>query len=475
MATTPSHHNDLYIDEKAEKMLLRKLDRWIIPPVMLLYLFSFLDWVGVGNARLYGLEEDLGLVGDQYQLAVSILFVTYTLSEVPSNIVLKKFTPSRWLALITTGWGVVATLTGIVQSFYGLIICRLLLGALEGGLFPGLAVYLTFFYTKRELALRIAYLFVSSAIAGSLGGLLAYAFGFMDGISGMRGWRWILVLEGVPTVILGIAAWFWLANDPETAYFLSSDERDLAVRRMQRQIGHTVSSGQLHKKDAYAGFLDWKIWVFAVAQFGVDLVLYGYATFLPTIIQGLGSWSIAQVQALTIPCYALGALTYLVVAWLSDRSQRRAAYIVGFGLVSAAGYAILLSPSLGAVKYFGCCVVAISLYVIVGIPLAWLPSNNPRYGKRTVAVGLQVTVGNLAGIPAPFLYSSKDGPRFIVGHSVSMAMILMAMVLFLTMGLWFRHANGRRASGDDDHLVEGMTDEEIAELGEDNPAYRYTW
>lgn len=161
MAVTPDPHDDLYIDEKAKKMFLRKLDRWIIPPVMLLYLFSFLDRVNIGNARLYGLEEDLDLVGDQYQLAVSILFVTYILSEVPSNIALKKFTPSRWLALITAGWGVVAALTGIVQSFHGLIICRLLLGALEGGLFSGLAVYLTF-YTTRELALRIAYLFVFS-------------------------------------------------------------------------------------------------------------------------------------------------------------------------------------------------------------------------------------------------------------------------------------------------------------------------
>ncbi|KAI8650985.1 MFS domain-containing protein [Fusarium keratoplasticum] len=294
MAVTPDPHDDLYIDEKAKKMFLRKLDRWIIPPVMLLYLFSFLDRVNIGNARLYGLEEDLDLVGDQYQLAVSILFVTYILSEVPSNIALKKFTPSRWLALITAGWGVVAALTGIVQSFHGLIICRLLLGALE------------------------------------------------------------------------------------------------------------------------------------------------------------------------------------VVAWLSDRSQRRAAY-VGFGFVSAAGYAVLLSPSPGGVKYFGCCVVAIGLYVIVGIPLVSLPSNNPRYGKRTVAAGLQVTIGNLAGIPAPFLYNSKDDPCFIVGHSVSMAMILMAMALFLTMGLWFRHVNERWASGDDGDRVEGMTEEEIAELGESNPEYRYTW
>ncbi|KAJ4192426.1 hypothetical protein NW767_010652 [Fusarium falciforme] len=219
MAATPDTHDDPYIDDKAKKMFLRKLDRWIIPPVMLLYLFSFFDSVNIGNARLYGLGEDLDLVGDQYQLAVSILFVTYILSEVPSNIAFQKFTPSRWLALITTGGGVMAALTSIIQSFHGLIICRLLLNALEGSLFPGLAVYLAFFYTKRELALRIAYLFVSSAIAGSAGGLLAYTIGFMDDISGMRGWRWILVLEGVPTLILGISAWFWLANDPETAHF----------------------------------------------------------------------------------------------------------------------------------------------------------------------------------------------------------------------------------------------------------------
>jgi len=116
---------------------------------------------------------------DQFQTAVSILFVTYILSELPSNLVLKKLTPSRWIAFITTAWGIIASLTGIVQSYGGLIACRLLLGAVEGGLFPGMAVYLTFFYTKRELALRIGYLFVSAALAGACGGLLAFGIGHM--------------------------------------------------------------------------------------------------------------------------------------------------------------------------------------------------------------------------------------------------------------------------------------------------------
>lgn len=127
---------------------------------------------------------------DQFQTAVSVLFVTYILSELPSNWILKGYVrPSRWIAFITVSWGIIATLTGVVQNYAGLIVCRLLLGLVEGGLFPGCAIYLTFFYTKRELALRIGYLFVSAALAGAFGGLLAYGIGHMDGIAGQRGWR----------------------------------------------------------------------------------------------------------------------------------------------------------------------------------------------------------------------------------------------------------------------------------------------
>lgn len=144
---------------------------------------------------LYGLEDDLGLSTTQYQTAVSLLFVTYILSELPSNLILKHYVrPSRWIASITTAWGIIATLTGITQNYAGLIVCRLFLGLVEGGLFPGMAIYLTFFYTKRELALRIGYLFVSAALAGACGGLLAYGIGYMDGVAGQRGWRWIMII-----------------------------------------------------------------------------------------------------------------------------------------------------------------------------------------------------------------------------------------------------------------------------------------
>ncbi|KAB5526397.1 major facilitator superfamily transporter [Coniochaeta sp. 2T2.1] len=450
----------------------------LIPLVMLLYLFSFLDRVNIGNARLYHLEADLGLEGSQFQVAVSILFVTYIIFEVPSNLVLKKFTPSRWIAFITMAWGIIATLTGLVNSYGSLIACRLLLGAVEAGLFPGLNVYLTFFYTRHELAVRVGYLFVSAAIAGALGGLLAYGIGHMDGVAGMRGWRWILIIEGLPTLFLGVATFFLLPNDAEHAYFLTDEEKKLQVERHAREYGMTTSARQFSKSDMMKAFKDWKVWAFCVAQFGCDTMLYGkapgYSTFLPTIIKGLGEWSTAQVQLLTIPCYFLGAAAYMGVAYLSDHTQKRGLFCVIFGTISVVGYGILISPSAAGVHYFGCFMVALGLYVLVGLPLAWLPNNTPRYGKRTTANGMQLTLGNASGIMAPFIYPSSNAPRYIKGNAVSLSMVGMATLIYGFMWFWFDRENGRRATGEMEAHHERLSDDELAELGDESPHFVYT-
>jgi MFS family permease len=312
--------------------------------------------------------------------------------------------PSRWIAFITISWGIIATLTGIVQNYGGLIACRLMLGAVEGGLFPGMAVYLTFFYTKRELALRIGYLFVSAALAGACGGLLAFGIGHMDGVAGQRGWRWIIIIEGLPTVVLGIATLWILPDNPATTYFFTPKEKRLAAARLTRQTGYTAKAAEFHWDDVKKCVKDWKVWAFCFAQFGADVMLYGFSTFLPTIIRGIQpKASTALIQVYTIPCYALGAITYLIVARISDHQQRRGLYAALFGFVSIIGYALLISDTSSGVHYAGCFFVAMGLYVNVGLPLAWLPTNSPRYGKRTTATGLQLSIGNCAGIMSSFV------------------------------------------------------------------------
>ncbi|GJD00133.1 Major facilitator superfamily transporter [Colletotrichum higginsianum IMI 349063] len=462
------------VDAAAEKKIVRKLDMHIIPLVMLLYLFSFLDRVNIGNARLYNLERDLDMHGNQFQVAVSILFVTYIIFEVPSNLVLKLFTPRRWIAFITVSWGVIATLTGLVHSYGALLACRLLLGAVEAGLFPGLNVYLTFFYSKHELALRVGYLFVSAAIAGGLGGLLAYAIGHMDGVEGLSGWRWIMVIEGLPTVVLGVITYFALPNDAATAYFLTDDEKAVMARRRAREYGNTSSAQEFSRDDMFKAFMDWKVWVFSIAQFGADTMLYGFSTFLPTIINGLGTWTVAQVQLLTVPCYFLGAVVYMCMAFLSDRMQRRGLFCVIFGSISVIGYGVLISPSSNGVHYFGCFLVAAGLYVVVGLPLAWLPNNSPRYGKRTTASGMQLTIGNCSGVMSSFIYQAVDKPRYIRGHAVTLSMVGMATCLYGFLWFWYSRENKQREAGRVQSKYADLSDDELAELGDESPRYRYT-
>ncbi|KAI2471606.1 DNA-repair protein rad2 [Annulohypoxylon bovei var. microspora] len=455
-----------------EKKLLRKLDLHIIPLVMLLYTFSFLDRVNIGNARLYSMEKDLGLVGNQFQVAVSIFFVTYLLFEIPSNLVLKPLTPSRYIAAVAVGWGIIATCTGFVHSYGALIAVRLILGVVEAGLFPGLNVYLTFFYTKQELALRVGYLFVSAAISGALGGLLAYGIGQMAGIAGYSGWRWIFIIEGLPSIVIGVAAFFLLPNDIEHAYFLTPEEKKLATARHLRHYGFTESAAKFSKNDMMAAFKDWKIWLFCLGQFGVDTMLYGYSTFLPTIIRGLGEWSTAEIQLLTIPCYFVGAMTYMGIAFLSDRLQMRGMFCVIFGTISVVGYGVLLSDSSAGVHYFGCFLVATGLYVTVGLPLAWLPSNTPRYGKRTTANGMQLTSGNTAGIMSSFIYPSTAGPRYIEGNAISLSLVGMSACLFGFLWFWFARENRKRDEGPLKPIHENLSEDELAELGDDSPRYK---
>ncbi|KAH8663785.1 putative MFS transporter [Ilyonectria robusta] len=459
------------IDHQAEKRLVRKIDKYIVPMVMMTYLLCFLDRTNIGNARLFGLEEDLKLHGDQYQIAVAVLFIPYVLVEVPSNMLLKKFTPSKWLATITVSWGIVSTMMGIVQSFGGLIACRLLLGLLEGGLFPGLTVYLTMFYTKQELALRIGYLFVSSALAGACGGLLAYGIGFADGTAGLSGWRWVFILEGIPTVLFGIAIWLFLADSPETAWYLNDDEKRLLVARLERQTGFYQ---EFDKKDAILAFKDWKVWLFAAAQFGVNSMLYSYSVFLPSIIKGLGHWTAPQSQALTVPCYILGAISYLTVAKLSDMHQLRGVYQIAFASICIVGYGISLANVGSAVHYFATFLISLGLFVAVGIPLAWLPSNNPRYGKRTTATAIQIMVCNCSGIVAPFLYPTSDAPRYVMGYSVSIALLGYGILIYGFMSLYLNHVNQRRKAGKEDHKIVGLSEEQINALGDKSPRFVYT-
>ncbi|KAH7082842.1 major facilitator superfamily domain-containing protein [Paraphoma chrysanthemicola] len=463
------------VDAETERKLLRKLDMRIIPMICWIYLMNFMDRVNIGNARLYRLEADLNLTGNQYQIAVSILFVTYVIFETPSNLIIKKMQPARYLAGLVFIWGLVATFSAFVNNFASLVACRLLLGMFEAGLFPGVILYLSMFYNKRNLALRQAMFYGTSAIAGALGGLVAYAIGELDGAGGWSGWRWIIAINGIPTVLTAFVTPFVLPNSPETAKFLSEDDRRNLIALRSAEIGQTRSAQEMSKKDVMEGVKDWKTYTYAIAQFVGLGMLYSFSVFLPTIISGMGGdWTPQIVQALTIPVYFAGFISYIICAFYSDKIQQKGIFCIGGLTVSMLGYIFLIINKGLVVSYIGTFIVALGLWVATGAAFTWINNNNPRYGKRAYASGMQITIGNISGVASPFLYSANMAPTFFAGYGATIGLLSLGIVLYIALHVFFRMENKKKREGKYDYLMEGKTEEEIAEMGEKNPRYMYT-
>lgn len=464
---------------EVESRLLKKLDRRIIPMACWIYLMNFMDRVGIGNARLYDMEADLGLVGDQYQIAVSILFVTYCLFETPSNLIIKKLKPARYIAGLLFFWGLIAVFTGFVNNFGSLVACRLLLGTFEAGLFPGIMLYLTTFYHKKQISLRTAYFYSISAISGAVGGLVAYGIGFMhndgQGTAGWLAWRWVFTINGIPTVLTAPLVLWVLPNDPQTASFLTEKDRSDLIRLREAEVGQTKSAQEMHKEDVMEAIKDWKIWALSIAQFCSHSVLYSFSVFLPTIIQQMGQWNTAQVQCLTIPVYFVGFITYLVCAKISDKTQQRGLFCIGGGITMIIGYCMLIANYNTGLSFTGCFFVAAGLWTGSGSGMAWITVNQPRYGKRAFASGIFITIGNSAGVASPFLFSNADrASGWRPGYGASIGMLVLAVCIHTAVYLTFRNKNKRKLAGLEDWRIEGKTEAEIAEMGEHNPRYIYT-
>jgi len=463
------------VSKAREQQLIRKLDIRILPMIMWMYLMSFMDRVIIGAARLYGVEEDLNLGPNEFQLAVSILFVTYCIFETPSNLIIKRLNPAYYLCGLTFCWGIIATFTAFVQGLGGLLACRLLLGIFEAGFFPGVIIYLTIFYNKRELALRTGYFFSAAAISSAVGGLVAYGIGEgMDGTAGWRAWRWILLINGAATAVTAPFVPFILPGSVEKAKFLTEQDRKDLLWLRTSEVGQTASGQDLQKKDVMDGVKDWKTYAYGLAQFCSHLMLYSFSVFLPTVINRLGEFDQGQSNALTVPVFALGAIVYIISCWASDRLQVRGPFTMGAFFVAIVGYAMLISNGDVAVKFAGTFIVACGCYTSVGLGFAWLASNNPRYGKRAYASGMQITIGNSAGVAAPFLFADSTEPRFIPGYSASIATLAVGMCIHAAMSYWFHKQNKNRAAGKEDWKMEGKTPEEVADMGDLNPMYRYT-
>lgn len=311
----------MFTPEEEDK-LYRKVDYRIMPILSLLYLLSFMDRGNIGNARIEGLEAELNMNSQQFNTTLSCFFITYCLCEVPANLIMKKFRrPSHWLGLVTTTWAIVMTLMGVVQSYGGLLAARLALGVAEAGLFPGVILYLSIWYPRHRSQSRVAFFFGAATLAGAFSGLLAYGIGFMSGVGGYAGWRWIFILEGLATFVAGIASFWAISDYPQDCKWLTKEEADWLIYKKAIDSGVHGETEEVSWTYVRQALTSWQTYLAVLYYFGVVVPLYAISLISPTLITAFGKFSRPQVQLLTVPMYAVACIFVVVTSILADRQK----------------------------------------------------------------------------------------------------------------------------------------------------------
>ncbi|KAM3534524.1 hypothetical protein MY4038_002212 [Beauveria bassiana] len=451
------------IDARSERKLLLKLDLYFVPIIMLVYLTCFLDRSNIGNVKVAGMPEDIGASPKQFSTAVSIFYATYVAFEPPWSVMMKWLTPRILLTSLCVVWSLCTVLTGFIHNVAGLYAVRLVLGACEAGLFPALNLYLTMVYKRQEQAIRVSYLFVCTAIAGAFGGLLAYCLLKMDGVAGLAGWRWVYIIEGIFSILVAPLIWFGLPNDPSKAYFLTDEEkRIMKVRAFQR--AQYMGSEDFSWEEIRIGLKDPKLYMSGAIQFCQDILLYGFSTFLPSIIVSMG-YSVIQAQYLSIPVYIFGGLAFLAAAFISDRYCIRGPLLWLTNVPGIVGYVLIICSSSNGVKFLGTFLCAVSVYNGPGLNLTWLNVNVAPHYRRATAIGMQLSIGNSAGVVAGQIYRTAP---YRLGNVFSVAALGLSQVLIVVKWLYLRRQNREK-----ERYLTGEEDGRRVRTGDRAPDFKY--
>lgn len=411
----------------------------------------------------------------QYAAALSLFFVSYSIFEPLTNVLLKRFSPKLFLTITMCLWGLCMTLMGFSYNFSGLTAARWFLGLTEAGLFPGINFYLSCWYKRKELGVRAAIFFSAAALAGSFGGLLAAAIALMDGIGHLHGWQWIFILEGLATVVIGGITYFVVQDFPDKATFLTPIEKARVIKRLKEDNQSSASHEDVSRHSWKAAYTDWKTYAFAIVYMGADGALYSFSLFVPTIIRSLANKPTpTRANLLSVPPYACAFVLTVLVGYLADRTGRRGIYNIGCACFGIAGFSMLIGSANSSVQYAGVFLGALGIYPCIANTIVWCSSNIEGVYKRGIVVGTVIGWGNLNGVVSSNIYRAQDAPRYYLGHGV----VLGYEAVFLFGGsiitwLLLARENRLRRAGRRDHWVENKTEDEIRALGDNVPTFFY--
>ncbi|KAJ5389431.1 MFS transporter prlL [Penicillium cataractarum] len=436
--------------EAREKALVWKQDRRIVPLCAAIYLLCYLDRSNIGNAKILNqnthndLLSETNMTSYQYTIALMVFLIAYALFEVPSNYFLKKLRPSRWIAFLMLSWGATTMGLGGVHNYAQVTGLRFLLGVMEAGLFPGFVYYLTFWYRNSERSMRVALILASATLAGAFGGAIAFGVGHMNGAQGLSAWRWLFIIEGAPSCASAVLVWFFLPDYPETANWLSAEEKELAADRLRLE-GSKGSASAMSWADAKAVLTDWRLYAHYAVYFGISTPFSSLSLFTPAITAGLG-YSNLRAQLMTVPPYAVAYVVTVTVAWSADHFNSRGLHSAIFSFIGAMGFlASAVLPADAYLHRYGCLIVAASgAFACIPPLLGWLSSNLRSTAGAGLAIALNVSFGAPGQIVGVWIYKSNEAKKgYPTGHWTNAALLLFVAVGCVLLRLYYGWRNNR--------------------------------
>ncbi len=404
----------------------RKIGWRIIPLLIVCYFVAYLDRVNIGFAQLQ-MKGDLGFSDAVYGLGAGIFFLGYFVFEVPSNLILHRVGARVWIARIMITWGIISAATLFVRTPTEFYVMRFLLGLAEAGFFPGIILYLTYWYPQARRSQMTAWFMSAVPLSGLIGGPVSgWILHHFHGQHGWAGWQWLFLLEGVPAVVLGIVVLLWLDNGIKSARWLDADEKTRLQAVLDRESGTKPSHG------AWQGLANPKVWLMALIYFSVVIGLYGLSFWLPLLIKSTGVTDPLAIGWLVAIPYAVSVVAMILVGWHSDRRGERRWHVAIPALIGALGLA--LSTFWGSST--GLAMIALTLAtvgIMVVLPLFWaLPSAFLAGSAAAAGIALINALGNLAGFFGPSIIgwvkqatSSTNGGIWVLAAFMVLCAILV--------------------------------------------------
>jgi len=409
----------------------------LVPFMALLYVVAFLDRVNVGTASLT-MNKDLGLSAEAYGFGAGIFFFGYFLFEVPSNVILEKVGARIWISRIMLTWGVVSMANAFATGPLSFFVVRFLLGVAEAGFFPGMVLYVTYWFPSAHRARLIALFMVALPLSNVIGSPLSGWILGLEGFRHLHGWQWLFLIEGAPSVVLGLVVLWWLPNGPGDAKWLDEDERAQIAAELAAEPPHVHTS-------LWPMFGDPRVWLLAVPDFGIVLGLYGVNLWMPQIVREMGYSILATGFIVALP-YVAAMLAMVLWAMSSDARHERIWHVAAASLVAAAGLigAALFQSQLAVLLSFGVAVCGIyaALAVFWTLPPSFLGGTAAAGG-----IALINSISNLGGFwgPAIMGWLKQHTGSYAAGLGVLAAGMIAAAVLVVLVGRTITFA-GRAAA-----------------------------